>query len=99
MFISRYGVCYVFNFVTKQSLNETLKVTADGPDYGLSLMIDIERDFYMRNGLSPTEGVYLVLAAPGDMPNILASPIQIGITCTIWITGSIHIEFDSSIKH
>ena len=76
--ITRYGVCYVFSFVTKQSLNETLKVTADGPDYGLSLMIDIERDFYMRNGLSPTEGVHLVLAAPGDMPNILASPIQIG---------------------
>ena len=81
--ITRYGVCYVFNFVSKQRLNETLKVTADGPDYGLSLIIDIERDSYMRNGLSPTEGVYLVLAAPGDMPNILASPIQIGIDCKI----------------
>ena len=50
---------------------------SDGPDYGLSLVIDIEKNQYMRRGLSSREGIIIALASKSESPNLLASPLQI----------------------
>ena len=75
--ICRYGICYSFNFVTKHALEQLVRSDSDGPDSGLSLVIDIEKSQYMRSGLSSKEGIVIALASPAELPNLLATPIQI----------------------
>ena len=70
-------MCYAFNDV---SAGETpLKTTSEGPDYGLTLIIDVEKSYYMRHGLSPREGISIALSEPSETPNLLTAPIEIGI--------------------
>merc|ERR1712018_140150 len=75
--LPRYGICYSFNFVTKNALEQLVRSDSDGPDSGLSLVIDIEKSQYMRSGLSSKEGIVIALASPAELPNLLATPIQI----------------------
>ena len=74
----RYGICYVFNFVNSSNMDNVLKSHSDGPDYGLSINIGIERSYYMRYGLSRQDGIIIALASKAQMPNLLSTPIQIG---------------------
>ena len=74
----RYGLCYVFNFVLSDELDQIVSSNSDGPDYGLSLIIDIEKSQYMRKGLSSKEGLIIALASPSEYPNLLSNPLEIG---------------------
>ena len=67
--------------MTKHELDIVASSNSDGPDYGLSLVIDIEKSQYMRRGLSSKEGLIIALASPSEFPNILANPLEIGM-CT-----------------
>ena len=42
IFTPKYGVCYKFNSVHKDRLNESLTVDNTGPDNGLHLQIDVQ---------------------------------------------------------
>ena len=70
-------MCYSFNLVLEYEQENVSSSNSDGPDYGLSLVIDIEKSQYMRRGLSSKEGVIISLASKSQSPNLLASPLQI----------------------
>ena len=70
-------MCYAFNDVG--SGETPLYSTSEGPDYGLTLVIDVEKSYYMRHGLSPREGISIALSEPSETPNLLTAPIEIGI--------------------
>ena len=70
-------MCYIFNYVLNDEHSYVASSNSDGPDYGLSLVIDIEKNQYMRRGLSSREGIIIALASKSESPNLLASPLQI----------------------
>ena len=70
-------MCYLFNYVLEYEQENVSSSNSDGPDYGLSLVIDIEKSQYMRRGLSSKEGIIIALASKSESPNLLASPLQI----------------------
>ena len=70
-------MCYSFNLVLEYEQENVSSSNSDGPDYGLSLVIDIEKSQYMRRGMSTKEGVIIALASKSQSPNLLASPLQI----------------------
>ena len=70
-------MCYSFNLVLEFEQENVSSSNSDGPDYGLSLVIDIEKSQYMRRGMSTKEGVIIALASKSQSPNLLASPLQI----------------------
>lgn len=74
----KHGVCYSFNALDKSKAGESLKVFSSGPDFGLNLILDIGALVYMRYALSQSEGVHVVITQPGDMPEVLASQIDVG---------------------
>ena len=73
--IPRYGVCYLHNFERLDSSITPEQTGASGPDYGLNFIFDIQSEFYMRYGLSPTAGLQLTLNDPNAMPVVLSKPI------------------------
>ena len=73
--IPRYGVCYLHNFERLDSSITPEQTGSSGPDYGLNLIFDIQSEFYMRYGLSPTTGLQLTLNDPNAMPVVLSKPI------------------------
>lgn len=70
----------MFNFGTTSAQDAIGNITSssDGPDYGLSLTIDIESGYYMRYGMSPSEGVSIILSEQNKLPAVLSRPIKIG---------------------
>ena len=68
--------------MTIHELDAVVSSNSDGPDYGLSLVIDIEKSQYMRRGLSSKEGLIIALASQSEFPNILANPLDIGKVLT-----------------
>ena len=64
--------------MTKHELDIVASSNSDGPDYGLSLVVDLEKSQYMRRGLSSKEGLIIALASPSEYPNLLSNPLEIG---------------------
>ena len=58
-----------------------LKTYTAGQDMGLSLVINLEIDAYMRYGLAPTEGLGVSLGEAGGLPEKLPSLYMIGKNC------------------
>ena len=75
--IPRYGVCYLHNFERLDSNDSPEQTASSGPDYGLNFIFNIQSEFYMRYGLSPTTGLQLSLNDPQAMPVVLAKPILV----------------------
>ena len=55
-----------------------MKTYSAGQDMGLTLVIDLETDAYMRYGLAPTEGLGVSLAEPTLLPEKIPSLYWIG---------------------
>ena len=64
--------------MTIHEVDTVVSSNSDGPDYGLSLVIDIEKSQYMRRGFSSKEGLIIALASPSEYPNLLSNPLEIG---------------------
>ena len=73
----RYGVCYLHNFEPLNSSASNEAAGSSGPDYGLNLILDIQSHYYMRYGLSQTNGILITLNDPQAMPMVLAKPIHL----------------------
>ena len=73
----RIGVCYLHNFEPLNSSTNPEAAGSSGPDYGLNLILDIQSHFYMRYGLSQTNGMMITLNDPNAMPMVLAKPIHL----------------------
>ena len=73
----RYGVCYLHNFEPLNSSTNPEAAGSSGPDYGLNLILAIQSHFYMRYGLSQTNGMIITLNDPNAMPMVLAKPIHL----------------------
>ena len=73
----RYGVCYLHNFEPLNSSSSPEGAGSSGPDYGLNLILDIQSHYYMRYGLSQTNGMLITLNDPQAMPMVLAKPIHL----------------------
>ena len=77
----RHGVCYIFNYAYKDMpYDELMETYSAGQDMGLNLMFNIETNYYMRYGLSSTEGVAVSLVEPYLLPEVLPSQYMIGKT-------------------
>ena len=72
-----YGMCYSFNFRGIHSSKPPRQTAFNGPFYGLALEIDIEGGYYLRNGLSESEGVAVTIHYPKDIPVTSSSPYNI----------------------
>ena len=55
-----------------------MKTYSAGQDMGLTLVINLETDAYMRYGLAPTEGLGVSLAEPYLLPEKIPSLYWIG---------------------
>ena len=58
--------------------DDIMKTYSAGQDMGLTLVIDLETDAYMRYGLAPTEGLGVSLAEPTLLPEKIPSLYWIG---------------------
>ena len=58
--------------------DELMETYSAGQDMGLNLMFNIETNYYMRYGLSSTEGVAVSLVEPYLLPEVLPSQYMIG---------------------
>ena len=56
-----------------------LRSFSPGQDFGLSLIINIEQDYYMGYGLAQSEGVQVLLSEPYKLPNVLATQFSLGM--------------------
>ena len=75
----RHGVCYIFNYAPEDMpYDELMETYSAGQDMGLNLMFNIETNYYMRYGLSSTEGVAVSLVEPYLLPEVLPSQYMIG---------------------
>ncbi len=74
-------MCYVFNFARleqkKYQQIGSLNTTAIGPDYGLSLTLNLEVDYYMRSGFTDVHGAIVTLQSHSKMPSVLSDHISI----------------------
>ena len=74
-------MCYIFNFARleeeKQEKIGSLAATNVGPDFGLSLILNLETDYYMGYGLTETHGAVVTLQSHSKMPSILSDHISI----------------------
>ena len=51
--VPNYGNCYTFNtYLSEDDLGGTRVASLTGPDFGLSLILNIEQTNYMANSLS-----------------------------------------------
>ena len=58
--------------------DDIMKTYSAGQDMGLTLVINLEIDAYMRYGLAPTEGLGVSLGEPYLLPEKLPSLYMIG---------------------
>jgi hypothetical protein len=61
--------------------DDALKTYTAGQDMGLTLVINLEIDAYMRYGLAPVEGLGVSLGEPYLLPEKLPSLYMIGKNC------------------
>ena len=73
----RYGICYAFNFVNTSQSGQ-LESISSGEDFGLSLTLNVEESAYMRYGLSPSTGIYVIISEPRKIPEVISSKYKIG---------------------
>merc|ERR1719322_1391859 len=82
IYVPKFGVCFVINFkglhhsrFTTQF--EELKANAAGADHGLRLILDIQSQYYMRNGMTEKQGVGLVIEEDTRLPNVVSEHIPL----------------------
>ncbi len=78
-FSPAYGFCYSFNFhgPHESARDEWLSTPFSGPFYGLTLVIDTQGTYYLRNGLTEDEGVRVAIHHPADVPVLSSSGYDI----------------------
>ena len=60
------------------SYGELMETYSAGQDMGLNLVLNLETNYYIRYGLSPTEGLAVSLVEPYLLPEVLPSQYMIG---------------------
>ena len=62
---SQYGNCFTFNSLkSDEDADHGLTSLLPGPHLGLSLVIDLQQPFYMKNGLTTSAGIRVTIHDP-----------------------------------